>query len=188
VLPPENRASNVVLELDLPIAIAGRESISINTPAGAPAFPRPSRKDDSAANPRGEIWELGPLDKVIEDPVVYHVEVTYGTAPNDLTRDFDLRIEPVVHLTAVGGGAFEASEAAPLELQITGGSAPYRLEAPNLPDDTTAVITGGTRIEVTVTPPPADPDAPAEPRDPVEVVLEVTDDDGEKGERTITVL
>jgi hypothetical protein len=91
VLGPKTAASDASVEVDLPLDVKA-SAIAITPPAGAPRFPTPEKKDRSATFPRGHRWKFGPLDKVVEDPVVYRVEVTFGSGGVTAKAGFDLTI------------------------------------------------------------------------------------------------
>ena len=166
--------ASVEVELAYPVTAS---KIKLTTPPGKPRFPSPELQGPAASPSRGEIWRFGPLDKVIEDDVVYSVEVNYGSGAVTETRDFDLTVEPIIELTA--GGAFEASKGSPLELALAGGNPPFRLRTKNVPEGTQVSLDSPNR-KVTVTVDEAPPS-------PQNITLTITDDDGKKGERTVAV-
>lgn len=155
---------------------AGERAITIVPPAGLPQL-RKRRTGDHP--PRGDAWKLGPLESPVEDDAVYLVTVTYGQAPHTVDRSFRLTCKPRIHLPNHAPGApFEARKDHPLELDIAGGTAPYRVEADLLPTGSTVAIADGNRVVVTVNQPP-----PAERR----VVVTVRDSADHTGKRTITL-
>ena len=152
--------SNVPHPFDVAIPLLQDAPIRVTPkPAnpGAPRFPDPTKVGAavSAAFPRGERWRVGPLDKVVEDPVVYEVRVTFGRAGHSVAHVFDLTVEPAIHLThAAGPAPFQATAASALVMDIAGGTAPYAASAEGLPAGSRTVI-AGTQVRVEVTAAPA---------------------------------
>ena len=54
----------------------------------------PEDLGEDPANKRGQIWRFGPLDKPVEAPAVYKVEVTFGEGAVTKKVGFDLTIQP----------------------------------------------------------------------------------------------
>ena len=142
-----------VFQLKTPIRpVAGERGITIISPAG---FPQPHKRRTGDSPPRGDSWELGPLDNPVEDNVVFRVRVTYGQAPHTADQTFRLTFKPRIQLlNHVVGGAFEADKDHPLKLDIVGGTAPYRVDAVNLPDNSSVAVIDGNRVLITVHQPP----------------------------------
>jgi hypothetical protein len=167
------------VDVPLPLTVAA-SAIVITPPAGAPRMDTPDDrgKDPNPANKRGQIWRFGPLGKVVEDAAVYKVEVTFGDpATVSQKAGFDLTIEPIIRLTA--GGAFEASKGSPLELTINDGTPAFSLDTDNLPAGSAAQLDSPNRkVTITVN------DAPAAA---TKAVITITDSQGKKGQRTVTV-
>jgi YD repeat-containing protein len=186
-LPAVTQKSDETHTLPVVLRLGGPERLRVTLDAGAPGprprpapdavpLPRKKRRGASATHPRGEEWDLGPLAGEIEDPAVYDVAVDYGPPAATVTRAFKLRIEPVIHLTA--GGAFRATPAAPLELTVNGGTAPYRAAIEGAPAGVTPrVQVDKVHVELTAAGPPIDP--------PRTFVVVVTDDRGKKGRRSV---
>jgi hypothetical protein len=165
------------LDLDVPISGAGAIAFVKN---GAPS-PLPLKrigKPPGAAHPRGERWEIGPLQQPPEEPEVYTVTVTFGTAPDLVPRPFQLTVNPLIRLVNHTAGApFEARKTAPLILDVNGGANPSRVEHPGLPAGTTVTLQA-RQVTVTVaTPPAADTD----------VVITVIDADDRRGRRKVRI-
>ena len=161
-------------DVELPLDVDAA-AIAITPPAGAPAFPKPSRRGVGPTFARGRIWRFGPLGKTIEDPFVYRVEVTFGKPPITVNRGFDLTINPIITLQRAGAGAFEATTGTPLELTINGGTAPYTLQTENKPAGTD-VTSDFANLRITVT-------VNAAPPAPQQVIVIVKDSKGKEGRR-----
>jgi hypothetical protein len=174
VLPPQTVKADA--HVDVPIAVQVEPAaFTITPPAGAPRFPTPE-KQDTKAPPRGNEWRFGPLDRTIEDPTVYKVEVRFGAGGITSASTFDLTVEPVIVLKAA---AFEATKGSPLKLTIEGGTPGFSLDPGDTPAGTTVVLDSpGRTVTVTVN------DAPALS---TTFVITVKDDTGKKGQRTVTV-
>jgi YD repeat-containing protein len=177
-LPPQTAKYDAFVDVPLPLKVAA-SAIAITPPAGAPRLntPEDRGKDPNPANPRGQIWRFGPLGKVVEAAAVYKVEVSFGEGAVTQKAGFDLTIEPIITLT--GGGAFEASKGSPLDLAINAGTPAFSLNTESLPAGTAAQLDSPNRkVTITVN------DAPAAA---TKAVITVTDSNGKKGKRTITV-
>jgi hypothetical protein len=174
------KKSDEALELELPLKLSGPDAIAIVPRSGALALPPKQRAAGTPATfPRGEKWRIGPLQPLIPDQVAYDVTVTFGTAPNTVARRFELKVDPVIRLANKDGSAtFDARKDHPLELTITGGTAPYTVDSPGVPNGTAVTLTATPTVLVTVTtPPPADTD----------VLITVRDSGGRRGQRTVHV-
>ena len=137
-------------------------------------LPNPEKKESVA---RGHKWRFGPLDKIIDDDVVYPVEMTFGKLDTIVKSNFNLTVEPLIRLVA--GGAFEATTATPLELTIQGGTPAYSLSTKNLPAGAQAQLDAGAgKVKITVT---------AAPPAPAKAAIAITDSNGKKGRRIVTV-
>ena len=137
-LPDATRAaattSDTAYTLELPIPVAGGAAFSFRRGGAVADLAREKLSGRPAAFPRGERWKLGPLSDIIEDPVAYDVTVTFGVPPDSMVRPLTLTFNPVVRLVnAAPGGPFEARKDHPLALNIVGGTAPYRADAPVSP-------------------------------------------------------
>lgn len=144
------------------------------------------------AGTRGEKWRfaMGGL-QAVERTAVVKVTVKFGSAPT-VDRPFDLTINPNFTLDAA---AFDATVAAPLDLTITGGSAPFTV-VDQPPNSTRAKATiSGSTVTVKIDPPPPTPPlppgAPVPPPPPalppVTFKLVVKDSAGKRGVRTVTL-
>jgi hypothetical protein len=114
-------------ELDLPIKVAGPARIVV-TPAAGRTLTHERVGD---VGPRGERWAFE-LDgrRAVEAPLVFKVKVQYGSGLGSVDREFDLTVEPNFTIdTNPAGGPYAVSEAAPLTLEIAGGTAPYEVES-----------------------------------------------------------
>ncbi|HEX4953081.1 MAG TPA: hypothetical protein VF017_06775 [Thermoanaerobaculia bacterium] len=178
VLPAKAMDFDKKETLELPIAVAGPGSITFKKGAAAAAVPTKKIAGTPAGQPRGEKWQLGPFVDPPEDQEIYTGTVTFGTAPDTVDRNFQLTVDPAIRLTnTVAGGPFEASNATPLVLDITGGTAPYTVEAPGAPAGTVVAIVAG-KVEVKVnTAPAADQD----------VFVRIKDSGGRKGRRKVRI-
>ena len=176
-LDPKTAKYDEPVEVKLPLTV-NKAAIAMPPPKGAPVIRTLEDLGKDPANPRGQIWRFGPLDEPVEQTAVYKVVVTFGDAPATVTAPFDLTIEPVITLTA--GGAFEASKGSPLELAINDGTPAFELSTSTLPAGTTAQLDSPNRkVTITVNTAPAGGEK--------KVVVTVTDTNGKKGKRTITV-
>lgn len=176
--PPATMKANGSYDLDLPIRLAGPASI---VPTGA--LLQASR--DSDRPPRGERWKFTAAgDRFVETTQVVHVVVRF--APG-IERPFDITVDPNFTLDAA---AFEATQATPLALTITGGTAPFTVVAPPPAASRATVAIAGTTATVTIAPPPPPLAPPAPPPPPVTSItwrLVVRDSTGSLGARTLTL-
>ena len=92
-LDPKTTKHNTPVEVKLPLKVA-KSAIAITPPAGAPRMKTPEDLGEDPANKRGQIWRFGPLDKPVEAPAVYKVEVTFGEGAVTKKVGFDLTIQP----------------------------------------------------------------------------------------------
>lgn len=174
---PATMTANGSYDLDLPIKIPGQASI---VPSGT--LLRASRDGDRP--PRGERWKFTAAgDRFVETPQVVHVVVRFATG---VDRPFDITVNPNFTLDAA---AFDATQAAPLELTITGGTPPYTVIAQPPADDRAEVTIVGATATVTIAPPPPLPPGapPPAPIAPAKWQLKIRDDAGNVGARTITL-
>ena len=166
---------DVAVDVDLPMSIEP-SAIVITPPAGAPRFPTAEKKNASTTFPRGHVWRFGPLDKVVEDTAVYKVEATFGSGGVTVKGGFDLTINPVITLKAA---TFEASKGSPLTLTIEGGAPGFSLDTDTeVAGTAVALDSAGRKVTVTVT---------TAPLSAKKIVVTVTDNNGKKGKRTVTV-
>lgn len=178
VIPNATKFYDETFELDTVIPLVAEQRAFAAVPPAGLSPPRVTRQGQSGA--RGERWHMGPLDAPVEDDALFRVTVTYGRAPHAVALVFELTFRPRIHLPKHGGGAdFQASLGQPLELDIAGGTAPYSVEADDLPNGATVAITGGNRVAVNVA------QAPAASRSAVVIVR---DNAGKEGRRTIRVV
>jgi YD repeat-containing protein len=188
---PVNMKSDEKKDLDLPLKVDDPSKVRIQFDIASPpprALPNPEPipvlekhlvgPSTNPAHPRGELWQIGPLPKPLEDPAGYNVEVEYGTGARSVKQTSKFIVEPVIRLTAPG--PFRATVAQPLVMDITGGTAPYRAEADGLPD-AVALRMDGSKVHVELT--PAGPDIDPERK----FVVIVTDSSGKRGRRTMGI-
>ncbi len=174
---PATMTANGSYDLDLPIKVAGPPSIVV-----AGTLLRASR--DSDRPPRGERWKFTAAgDRFIEAAQTVKVIVRFASA---VERSFDIAVNPNFTLDAA---SFDVTQAAPLELTVNGGTAPFTVvDQPPAQSRATAAI-AGTKVTVTIAAPPAVPPgqpAPA-PIAPITWKLKVRDNAGNLGARTITL-
>ena len=168
--------SDVFVDVEMPLEIDAA-AIVIKPPAGAPRFPNPEKKQPATGFPRGRTWRFGPLAKVIEDNVIYAVEVSFGKLDTIVKQAFNITVEPVIRLT--GTAALEATVATPLVLSIVGGTAAYTDDSKNLP--------AGVRVQVDSVAAKATITVATAPAAPVKVEVVIKDSNGRTGKRTVTV-
>jgi hypothetical protein len=173
---PQTVKYDAFVDVEMPLEIDAA-AIVVTPPAGAPRLPNPQKKQSAPNFARGRVWRFGPLDKVVEDAVVYSVEVSFGKLDTIVKSNFNLTVEPIIRLIA--GGAFEATTATPLELTIQGGTPAYSLSVANLPSGTQAQLDAAAgKVKITVT---------TAPSTPTKAEVTITDNNGKKGRRTVTV-
>ncbi|HEX5417721.1 MAG TPA: hypothetical protein VFZ25_18845, partial [Chloroflexota bacterium] len=180
--------TETVQKLDLALALPGdvKPKVTVNwdrtkprpVPDGDIPIPGVEKTKDTSAYPHGEVWNLKSLGSVLEEDSAYKVTVTFGKGPaNTVDRTLDVAVKPFIRLKGTGAAPFEAVLNKPCTLTVEGGSAPYKVSDDGLPADTKAVVNGSDVVVTVAKAPTADK----------KVVLTVTDANGKKGRRTITV-
>ena len=168
-------------DLDLPIKLAGPANI---IPSGA--LLRASR--DSDRPPRGERWKFSAAgDRFIEATQTVNVVVRFAAG---IERKFAIAVDPNFTLDAA---AFEVTQATPLELTITGGTAAFTVvDQPPAASRATVKIVGRKATVTIATPPPPVPPVPPAvapppppPIAPISWRLVVKDKNGALGVRTV---
>ncbi|MBT2518846.1 hypothetical protein J7E29_15495 [Streptomyces sp. ISL-90] len=171
--PAATMKANGSYDLDLPIKLAGPANI---VPSGS--LLQVSR--DSDRPPRGERWKFtAATDRFVEVTQVVHVVVRFATG---IERPFEITVDPNFTLDAA---AFEATQAAPLVLTITGGTGPFTVVAQPPAASRATVTIAGTTATVTIGPPAPPPPPP--PGAPITWRLVVRDSTGSQGARTLTL-
>lgn len=169
--------ANGKYDLDLPIKVAGPASIV----AAGPLL-KVARESD--VPPRGERWRFtAASDRFVDAAQVVHVVVTFAAGT---TRAFDLTVNPNFTLDAA---AFEVTQPNPLDLTITGGSAPFTVvEQPPAASRAKATVSGG-KVTIKIDPPPPVPPggvAPPAPA-PINWRIKVRDSTGAIGVRSLVL-
>ena len=188
-LAPISMKSNEKKTVSLAIALERREkfTLRLDMPAGAPppvpgvdAVPNLATRrigPSTTVSPRGEDWEIGPLDGVIEDSATYKLEAEFGTPPRIAPSTCQVTVDPVIRLDAPAPRTAKVGSA--LELTIAGGAGGYSASLSPEVAGVTAQVQAG-KVVVTVAAEGANVDARS-------VAVTVKDSAGDQGRRTISV-
>jgi len=187
-LAPINMKSNEKKTVSLALALERQEkfTLRLDLPAGKPRplpgtapVPNLAKKrigKSTTVSPRGEDWQIGPLDDLIEDDATYKLEVEYGPADRSAKVICQVTVEPVIKIT--GPSPLVAKKGSPLTLTVAGAGGSFDVSMKPSLTNVTAKRAGAT-VVVTV--------ADAGPNIAEQDVVITVDDGNNKGRRTIKV-